>query len=285
MPYGPFNRYYNVQRRKPASKYYRVPMRGSAGLLGSALSLGRTFARRAYSSPTFPLAQRSAGTAPYSRAGARIARSFAAQTSNSGPDLKSVDLVDNVAFDNAGAANTSIHLLNGIASGSAAYQRVGARINAHSIRLRWQVILTDNVTVAIPLRVALVWDRMPNAALPTYSEIFADQSSAGAVSTDTSTFVNVANLDRFKVLREEIIRLRLRSSTLDVTLDSKPTLQGDWYVKLSPLVQTFLTDGDDATITSIKQGALYLVAFNSNYTAAQAFVSISFGARYNYTDQ
>jgi len=249
------------------------------------LSLGAAYPRRPYT-PSFSFSGRpgaAPGTQPFSRSGSRIARSLASQDANTGPDLKSVDLLGNPAFDNAPAANLSVHLLNGIDCGTSAYNRIGNRVNAHSIRVRWSVVLTDAVTTATTIRVALIWDRHPNGVLPAFNEIFADTSHLGAVSSGTSTFPNVANLDRFKILRDQFHRLRLRAAVQDVSMPSE-TIEGDWYVKLAPLVQTFVQDGEDSTIASIKSGAVYLVAFNPTHAFAAAALSCSFCARYNFSD-
>jgi len=123
-------------------------------------------------------------------------------------ELKCIDFNANTnprTFDNTGAA-TGV-FINGIAAGTGSQQRVGRKVHLVNLQVSWAVRLLASTSACAPalLRVAYVLDRAPNgnAAAATYSEVFQSVPVGGTGISDAWAHPNIANKERFKILRDD----------------------------------------------------------------------------------
>lgn len=91
--------------------------------------------------------------------------------------------------------NGDVVVLNDLASGNGAGQRIGLSIVVKNCSYRFEIDLPTAGAVATSGRVMLVWDRQPNGVAATYLDIF---STASYLS-----FGSTSGLQRFVILRNQ----------------------------------------------------------------------------------
>ena len=72
--------------------------------------------------------------------------------------------------------------VNGIAPGTAKYQRVGNKVAPAYVDMQLTV-LNNSTTTPLFFKYALVWDKQPTGTLPNYSDIYQNVNAAGTSST------------------------------------------------------------------------------------------------------
>jgi len=156
------------------------------------------------------------------------------------------------AFVEPGVAYTGITELNGVAQGNGVYERVGVKILIRSIRLRIMFLPLASPSAGF-VRCAVVYDRQPNGGAPPVATLFQDLRVGGATTTDVASGINIANKNRFTVLRDQIV-------TFDTY--SKTAIAVDWFI---PCRLNTDFGGPGSAITDITTGSILLVmgAFNS----------------------
>lgn len=192
------------------------------------------------------------------------------------PELKSVDYDQTVGISSASPA---ILCLNIIGAGTDINQRVGRKVKLNSLQTDMTIVCEDGGT-GRECRMALVYDRNPNGAMPIYSDIFADVAG----TTNAWTGVNLKNRDRFKILRDHK-QFLVGSSVSGVTEISlsywgSTGCKSD-YIKLG-LDEVFGNGDDD--IGAIQTGALYAVAFTQTGGTPSPAPSFHINSRVRYTD-
>lgn len=171
------------------------------------------------------------------------------------------------------AAHTNVILLNGISQGEDINQRTFEDLTFKKAQLYVQPIqsiVPDGVAnteiPAISYRAALVMDKQPNGALPTYSDIFATLDPAG-LSDDTLLPANIIHKSRFTILATKRWRSTPQANSLsDSHLNFEeefPPLEF-YFKKTWGTSYTGTSDG----IGSISTGALLLVLIYEAETAA-----------------
>lgn len=190
-------------------------------------------------------------------------------------ELKTVDIPYTSIM--LGVPTTSIHLLNGIVSGANFYNRIGNKVTPQSSDL--DIILVNNSTTATSLaivRVALIWDKQPTGALPTYSDIFQNIDSVGNATSTGFSGRNLQTTDRFSTISsQDIVIPSLNAASGGVNYRRLKFIRS-----LSGLHQQF--KGNTAAIGDISSGALYLVVYSP--TNETNTVSFYFDHRYRYYD-
>ena len=136
-------------------------------------------------------------------------------------EMKSVDVPQSGTTFNT-ATTFSIGLLNGIAPGTARYQRVGNKITPQLVD--FQAVFVNGGTTNNPYcRIALIWDKQPTGVLPALDDIYQNVSALGATSTTgwpgrnmntTDRFITIASQDFFLLL----LLLGLRSAMISLLL-------------------------------------------------------------------
>lgn len=152
-------------------------------------------------------------------------------------------------------------LLNGLATGTSSYQRVGSKINMKS--LYWCVNFgmcavdadpaTDIATLNTPVRFMIVYDKQANGAQFAITDLLNTTAGVGngARGIDTCSPNNLNNRDRFIVLADK--RFVLQSEGTSARTIKK-------YKKLN--TQVCYTNGAGVGgISEITSGSLYAVVF------------------------
>ena len=196
------------------------------------------------------------------RAGAQAGQRFQA---GSAKEIKSYDVLVTApgagiawnmgaaAFAEPGLAFTGMTELNDIQAGAAVYERVGAKVMIRSIRIR--TAFTANNTPCLGVcRVAVVYDRQPNGAAPGIADLFQDLRVAGATTTDLMSGINIANKNRFTVLRDQ--SFIFDSSHLATSID--------WFIPCRLQTEYRATA---SSIGDISTGAIFFVVAAQNTTS------------------
>lgn len=189
-------------------------------------------------------------------------------------EMKQVDLnLTTVTINSSGSP--SFTLINGVAPGTAKYQRIGNKIQPAFLDLQ-MFIVNNSTTNNINFKYALIYDRQPTGTMPTYSDIYQNVNAAGTTSSTILTGRNMDTTDRFLTLASE-----------DILFPAQAASAGGMYTKLvrcirsmRGLAQQF--KGSDALLGSISTGAVYLLMFAA--TDASNTVTVNFDCRFKYHD-
>lgn len=194
---------------------------------------------------------------------------------------KTVDLNPTEA---AITSTANLILLNGIAQGTTDYTRVGSQIYNKQLELRLKVMCTkspvagDTGTTA---RIAVVWDKQPTGALPTYADIFTCETAAGTAVSDIFSFPNTTNEKRFCILKDYYYEWNVSTKVAGAeseTVNVNKGISTD-TICLNSWATTF--SGTTSGIASIATGALYLVRLTNN---AGTVVTVKYAARVTMSD-
>lgn len=167
------------------------------------------------------------------------------------------------------ATQTSVQLINGCAQGTTGITRVGLEITHGYIEVSLGIInsvLATNLTG--PYNGdwgfwALVLDRQPNGALPSFGAIF-DDSVGGQPGNDFR--ITTTNQDRFKILKREEWSVGCGSATptssTTLSVTGAPPYHCKEYLDLSKLKGPDAKvnfSGSGSSIASIDSGSVYFV--------------------------
>lgn len=181
-------------------------------------------------------------------------------------ELKYVDAANDVTFAVAG----TLILLNGIAPGTGASQRIGKKVTMKSLQFRAAINSGD--TGAVPFRgmVRLLWiyDKQANATAPTSAQILESAQAASPMNMD--------NRDRFVVLTD-------KQYAVDQS-GGHQSVQMKFFKKMN--LQTVFNAGATGAIGDITTGSVYLIilADNGGPTASTNLPVISYYNRIRYED-
>lgn len=128
--------------------------------------------------------------------------SFAAK---SGAEVKACDQLQNSTLFAQAGATASCTYLNIIESGSAFYNRIGAKIAMKSLYIHGFVDFSDVTKVAqIPFsyRIVIAYDRSPNGTQCQFGDVFQDRNLTGSTGVSTHSGINLDNRARFKVFHD-----------------------------------------------------------------------------------
>jgi len=182
-------------------------------------------------------------------------------------EIKAVDIANNTyAFRNPGAALSSI-LCNGLLAGASFYNRVGSRVELRNVHIRGQIQMTATSVTSF-LRMILVYDRQPNGALFTATDLLQNRDNAGATQTTAYSEINLDNRDRFQIVRDWTWYAPPATYTAGV-LTNGPSFPGNegqdydvnMFVKLKGLGTQY--KASTGLIGDITTGALVLVMMSS----------------------
>jgi len=209
------------------------------------------------------------------------------------PELKCVDVNDDGGAPLIRVISTTdtLDLVNGIAVGANAYQRIGRSVKLHSMRFRGCILRTNSSgsTTGEFLRVLIVYDRQPNGAFPTYADIIQTIDSTGDGSAGPFDFPNLNNQERFLILREHCMQVPCSATAEssqsravnETIIDQHQQFMFDDYIKLDNLPSNYKDTG--ATISSVATGAIYVVTCGTE-AVASAGCSLNYVTRLKYSD-
>lgn len=198
---------------------------------------------------------------------------------------KGVDsLLTLAAIPSDTGTNAGVQCLNLVAPGSGSWNRVGRSVHLRSLRIKAEVSILDNTPETLRgmgVRMLIVWDQQPAGdSLPVFSDIFGLTTQTGTESSTVLCPPRYDNMERFRVLRDELIDF---NPTSDTTTSIVNNIQIDRYIKLNNLQTNYKGQSDPSTIADISTGALYIIWRVTNTTSV-ASVSANSVARLRYTD-
>jgi len=166
--------------------------------------------------------------------------------------------------------------LNLMTVGTTFYNRIGAKVTMVSARVTFDIaspaIIASNFQ-SYDVRYLILYDRQTNASWPAIADILRTNDTATAHGSS----INIANRDRFAVLRDQV-----------VTLDTSQALctHIDCFMKLPQLqTQYKASTAGNLTIGDINTGALYLVIFEDMLSATTDHCTIdNCASRIRYLD-
>lgn len=180
-----------------------------------------------------------------------------------GPERKNIDLAQSVNVPLNGTFVRS-SILNGIAQGTSANQRVGRKIRMKDLILRWEYV-ENGSTGGGPLRIKIIYDKQSNGASPSPTDVFEIDSF--------TAFNNLAQSDRFVTLVDIVTepQSHLNNPTIAGVEKRKIDLEQMWSGA------TTGTSADSLT------GSIFLYAANTgtNFTATPI---LNFQTRIRFTD-
>lgn len=174
------------------------------------------------------------------------------------------------------------YLLNGIAAGTGANQRIGRKIVMTSLFFRWRIGVDlnsgTNYLNSVPgdARLVIVYDSQANGTAPTWTDVFTNASPVA--------LMNMANRDRFKVLFDKMVflggtvKFQLASTSAEFQPIGPVLAGGKKYRKL--YLET-IQQGDADTISSISTGSVYAMWIGST---ADTCNGMRMQARIRYID-
>jgi hypothetical protein len=173
------------------------------------------------------------------------------------------------------------YLLNTLAVGPDAYQRVGKVVCLRTLKIRGFLLPTGNGAINDYVRVLVVYDRQANST-PVFGSYVAGQDYLGNSSQTAFDDYNVDYEDRFIVLKDVkfgLPQLTGAASYVSTNLTNYKSMTNiDWTINLRNL-EAHYAAGTNLPVT----GALYLVMLGSNPVATSP-VAIQWNATLSYTD-
>lgn len=216
------------------------------------------------------------------------------QQTRPGGEIKSIDILN----PNNGAAQASFTInqtglitpLNIITLGNSSFNRSGRKLSMRSIHLQGFFALANSVANAVGqfARIAIVYDKQTNGALPTYADIFTDQinNTGGDVKISSYTSgLNLNNRDRFEIILDR--RFFLPTSTVAGTASNVTATADMMHVELFKRLRNrevhFKADSTPGVITDIATGSLLLVTIG-DVVAGSEFWNFFGSLRLRYSD-
>lgn len=175
------------------------------------------------------------------------------------------------------AINTTgtLNVVNLIRSGSGFNQRIGRRIEMKSLHLTGLIKPTGTVNASYDMaRIMVIYDRQPNGAVPTISQILLNYDQGNATSTNALAHTNPDQRERFMVLMDERLALPSYATTTGLTGAGdgpNKTFLINRYINLAGLRTQYGQDSTVAAIGDIASGALYVLSLGSFAAAAEAW--------------
>jgi hypothetical protein len=188
--------------------------------------------------------------------------------------------------------SVSLQVINVALPGSSFYQRVGNTIRMKSIHVRGFIEPIGTPPAGVGqdyVRMCIIYDRQPNGAYPTYSQIFTSYNNAGSTASTAWDFTNPTQFDRFLILRDKTMYIPPigTGGAANITpmsyTDPQHKLLVNFYIKL-PDLETRFNQAASGTISDITSGAIYLLAITQNNNSASAGFGFYFSTRLRYCD-
>jgi len=182
-----------------------------------------------------------------------------------GNELKAFDVA--LTGYNVDAAGTppaaAAAAVNAMINGSELYQRDGRKTYMKSLHFRaW--LQVEATAVQDIIRIVIYYDSQPNGAAPTLATLLQDSNAAAATSVLSG--INLANRQRFQILRD--IPILVPSSTFTAGVltntafpDSSGRLFINEFIHMKGL-ETIYNGVNGGTIADITSGAVGFFAFS-----------------------
>lgn len=167
-------------------------------------------------------------------------------------------------------------LLNGLAPGNSASQRIGSKVSFMSLEFRWRARITGTTGVVSNCRFLIVLDRQPNGAAIGAATDVLDAAT-------TTSLRNLANRRRFKIMVDKVFTLGgvLNGAGTGSAIPEMKTSK--MYMKFRRPIVTEFNAGVAGTVADIATNSLYLISLGTE--AAGNTDGVLYGSlRLRYTD-
>lgn len=190
--------------------------------------------------------------------------------------------------------NAQVYPLNLTLQGTAVQNRFGNKVALKALNLRYHIVPVTNVISDIQptdIRVMVVYDKQTNGVTPAISDILLTVDENGTSSTNTDSFPNNFNRDRFVILYDKLFRMPFWSHTSGAApatiypVGWSPTMceiMDARYIKLKNIETNY--KGNSGGIGDISTGGLFLLYFGNQVYSANGGYQIDFGARLKFAD-
>ena len=211
---------------------------------------------------------------------------------------KEYKIVDSTAYEWMPAASAGMlnWVLNLNLQGTNFFNRVGNKFTMKSLHLRIQL----NPDVLNPIinqdvcRIMLVYDKNPNKAYPVVGDILLNTNKTGVTRTDSWSFPNPVNKQRFKIIRDWVkytpeIYSGVTNPGVAPWSFGGGSNKGnnpyviDEYIKLKGLPTVYNNSGNIGALAEMNIGALYLIAFKTEEPESHTW-NIEYTARLIFED-
>jgi len=183
---------------------------------------------------------------------------------------KELNFVETAIATSANSTGT-VTLLNGIAGGTSASQRVGRRVQMKSLEFKGRVEADSTTTVNLT-RYAVVLDKQSNGAAPSVTDIY------DAVAPQSLR--NISNKARFWVLWDSGLIPVVGNNTTAGQQTDKSQHGIEFYKRINIPVQ--YNSGVGGTVTDIQTNGLFFVAVGQQAAGtADSTISGQFRIRYD----
>lgn len=176
-------------------------------------------------------------------------------------ELKAYDLAHTVLAITNVAGPPNFFCMNAMVNGAELYQRVGRKVYNKSLHIRGRFEPSGGSTDDYA-RLLVIYDSQPNGAFPTIQTLLQDSNAAAATTVDSG--INLANRQRFKVLRDYPVLLGVAGAAANTTIIPDPILHSynvDMFIKLKGLESVYnATNG--GTVADIMSGVIFIVALS-----------------------
>jgi len=232
----------------------------------------RTRASYAYKKGVTPAAKKVKyfQTTPANKAYFQMAAGMPAAWNPIGSEIKAIDIpLKSYLLQNPNAGSNII-LLNGVQTGAAYYNRIGARIEMKNLHMRGFFTPVGPNSPPTMARIIIVYDRQPGTAngsnllptLPQISEVLQSRDQTGAPATTGASEINLDNRDRYIILRDYEVYLPAVYLTAGVTTLADysgvgNTIDINEFVKLKGLGVQYKSSSNPTAIGDFSTGALY----------------------------
>lgn len=184
--------------------------------------------------------------------------------------------------------------LNFIQEGTSKFTRIGDRIRMKSIQLfaKW-IPATANQNNEQPVygRIAIVYDRRPSGAAPTFTDVFNTYDEAGGQFPNTWSPPNPNQTDRFLIVRDCKYYFATNNpntnNNMATFMMNNTYIEGsecNLYRRLNGLETQYLGSANPMILALIGTGALYLLVIGSNSIASTGPGQFEFSWRLRYYD-
>jgi len=213
-----------------------------------------------------------------------IPRNLPARLQGNRQEVKSVDfpIAGSSPYTVPISTTPTFALLNGVQEGASFYNRIGRKVMMRSLHLTGFVApITPALGVGAPeyLRIMVVYDRQPgyNTAgpgFPAIADLLLNYDNAGATTTNSLSFLNMNNSERFIMLRD--IRISIpdngggdaSNQIIDYTINR---VNINEFIRLNNLETHYKSTTNPAAIGDLSTGALYLVTYGNQLVAAAEY--------------
>lgn len=248
---------------------------------------------RARASSSSSSARRTSYAASRVAAGDTVIVGGGPQVYRSSGELKGMD----TSLTTAGITFTmtnadSSHILNLVQQGAGSWNRVGRKIQLHSLRLKldgtysFQPETTTGDITGVNMRMIVVYDNQPSgAAQPGIDDIIGVTIQDGTEGSNYLDPVKYDVMGRYTILRDKVVSLNPNAQNTSGGTMEKVTQSFylDEFINLKGLATIYGGQSDPMTIADIQSGAIY-VYFRKSADKGTCSLSSNSRARLRYVD-